>query len=99
MINIENAANLPDIHTTLVFRPFAILDNQELAAALSLLGVVASGQSTTTVSCPGTPQETVPDSSLDSLPGLAPGTMKGPWLACSLDSDGTVRLWPPVHCP
>ncbi|MDX9959170.1 MAG: hypothetical protein RBT68_12070 [Spirochaetia bacterium] len=31
------------------------------------------------------------------VPATAAGTEPGPWLACGVDSDGTVRLWPDVH--
>ena len=70
MIYPENTVGQPGIHTTLVFKASGLLDPQELADALRVLGVQGSILST------------------------VPGTEQGPWLACSLDSEGTVSLWP-----
>lgn len=35
----------------------------------------------------------------DPTLSTVPGTEQGPWLACSLNSEGTVNLWPDIGIP
>lgn len=86
MFTTKKTASLPDIHTTLVFKASGLLDPGEVDEALRLLGVPATALSLAFSIAAGTD------------PGPA-GKEPGSWLACSLDCDGTIRLWPPVHSP